>query len=324
MGVAQKTKAGFIGTANRLQLAISSRLIAGLAIALSLGIGIGIGIGLGLGISPGVAIAQSIPAHAEGLTEELVSVPLDANRQQAGVYSVRAGTSNHTRLAVLLPGYPSVVRPVVENGTMVRSKLTGNFLIRSRRLLTDESIATLIVDCHSESGDYCSAAYQSSQDRQQHVQKLIDAVRGKYPSLNEVWLIGTSMGTISSAFLPTYDPKSFAGAIHTASITEPWMQGSYRELANFDYTRSGIPQIFVHHRDDPCALTTYSGAKRISEKYGFPLITVVGGGGFQGGACQAQTEHGFKGMEPQTMRTIANILKSGKSEKLESFIVSQQ
>jgi len=253
MGVAQKTKAGLIGTANRLQLAISSRLIAGLAIALSLGIGIG------LGISPGVAIAQSIPAHAEGLTEELVSVPLDANRQQAGVYSVRAGTSNHTRLAVLLPGYPSVVRPVVENGTMVRSKLTGNFLIRSRRLLTDESIATLIVDCHSESGDYCSAAYQSSQDRQQHVRKLIDAVRGKYPSLNEVWLIGTSMGTISSAFLPTYDPKSFAGAIHTASITEPWVQGSYRELANFDYTRSGIPQVFCSPSRRPLRLNNLLG-----------------------------------------------------------------
>jgi hypothetical protein len=29
-------------------------------------------------------------------------------------------------------------------------------------------------------------------------------------------------------------------------------------------------------------------------------------------------------MEPQTMRAIANILKSGKSEKLESFIVLQQ
>lgn len=314
MGVAQKTKTGCIDRANRHQTAIGYRLIAGLATALSLGIG------LGLGISSGVAIAQSIPAHAEGLTEELVSVPLDANRQQAGVYSVKAGTSNHTRLAVLLPGYPSVVRPVVENGTMVRSKLNGNFLIRARRFLADESIATLIVDCHSESGDYCSAAYQSSQDRQQHVQKLINAVREKYPSLNEVWLIGTSMGTISSAFLPTYDPKPYAGAIHTATITEPWAQGSYRELANFDYTRSGIRQVFVHHRDDPCGLTTYSGAKRISEKYGFPLITVVGGGGFQGGACQAQTEHGFKGMEQQTMQAIAQFLKS---ERTSSSTVTQ-
>ena len=302
MGVAQKTR----------------------AVRCALTVCLGLGVGPGIGFSPRSSYAQSIPAHAQGLSEELFVVPLDTNQQQTGVYSIKTGTRNHTRLAVLLPGYPSVVRPVVENGVMVRSKLTGNFLIRARGFLADESIATLIVDCHSESGDYCSPAYQSSRDRQQHIQKLIDAVRVQHPSLEEVWLVGTSMGTISSAFLPTYDPKSFAGAIHTASITEPWVQGSYRELANFDYTRSGIPQVFIHHRDDPCALTTYSGAKRISERYGFPLITVVGGSGFQGGACQAQTEHGFKGMEPQTMRAIANILKAGNSEKLEGFIVLQQ
>jgi len=318
MGVARKTEAGFIGIVNRLQIAISLRRIAGLVFAIALGLG------LGLGLGPGAAIAQSIPAHAEGLSEELVTVPLGAGREQAGVYSIKTGTRNHTRLAVLLPGYPSVVRPVVENGVMLRSKLSGNFLIRARRFLTDESIATLIVDCHSDSGDYCSPSYQSSSDRHLDVQRLIEAVRSQRPSLSEVWLIGTSMGTISSAFLPTYDPKSYAGAIHTATITEPLVPGSYRELANFEYTRSGIPQIFVHHRDDPCALTTYSGAKRISEKHGVPLITVVGGSGFQGGACQAQTEHGFKGMESQTMRAIANVLKSGKSERLESFIVSQQ
>jgi len=272
---------------------------------------------LSLGLGPDFAFSQSVPPHAEGLTEELMTVQLDANRQQSGVYSVKTGTQNHSKLAVLLPGYPSVVRPVVEGGAMVRSKLTGNFLIRSRRHLSDESIATFIVDCQSESGDYCSAAYQSSNDRQQHVQKLIDFVRGRYPSLNEVWLVGTSMGTLSSAFLPTYDAKAYAGAIHTATITEPWAQGSYRELANFDYQRSGIPQFFVHHRDDPCSLTTHSGAKKISESYGFPLITVIGGSGFQGGACQAQTEHGFKGMEQQTMKAIATIIKSGKPERLE-------
>jgi hypothetical protein len=118
MGVAQKTRAVRLG--------------------LNICLGLGAGLGLGIGFNPDSSIAQSIPAHAEGLTEELVSVPLDANRQQAGVYSVRAGTSNHTRLVVLLPGYPSVVRTVVENGTMMRSKLNGSFLIRSRRILTDE------------------------------------------------------------------------------------------------------------------------------------------------------------------------------------------
>jgi ABC-type transporter lipoprotein component MlaA len=40
------------------------------------------------------------------------------------------------------------------------------------------------------------------------------------------------------------------------------------------------------------------------------------------GAEEQNTD--FKGIEPQTMRAIANILKAGNSEKLESFIVLKQ
>jgi len=139
---------------------------------------------LSLVLGPDFAFPQSAPSHAEGLTEELMTIQLDANRQQAGVYFVKTGTQNHSKLAVLLPGYPSVVRPVVEGGAMVRSKLTGNFLIRSRRHLSDESIATFIVDCQSESGDYCSAAYQSSNDRRQWIS------RWGLPGPNGAWLQG--------------------------------------------------------------------------------------------------------------------------------------
>lgn len=264
------------------------------------------------------AFAQPVPAHAEGLQEELISVTLaDGKHTQSGVYSIKKGTTKHTRLAVLLPGYPSVVRPVVSNGVMQTSKLTGNFLIRSRRHLADEVIATLIVDCHSDSGDYCSSGYQASADRQRDVQRLIDTVRERYPTLEEVWLIGTSMGTISSSFMPIHDPRRYAGAVHTASITEPLAPNSYRELINFDYSRSSVPQFFVHHKNDPCYLTTWAGAKRISDKYNIPLITVLGGSGFQGQACMAHTEHGFKGMESVTMAAIGRLIKTGKVEQLE-------
>jgi len=270
---------------------------------------------LGL-VSPG--FAQSVPAHAEGLQEELVSVTLaDGKRTQSGVYSIKKGTAKHTRLAVLLPGYPSVVRPVVSDGVMQSSKLTGNFLIRSRRHLADEAIATLIIDCHSDSGDDCSSGYQASAERQRDVQRLIDRVRERYSSIEEVWLIGTSMGTISSSLMPFHDPKRYAGAIHTASITEPEVPNSYRELANFDYSRSGVPQFFVHHKNDPCFLTTWAGAKRISDKHNIPLITVLGGSGFQGQPCMAHTEHGFKGMEAVTMNVIGRLVRTGKAEQLE-------
>ena len=261
--------------------------------------------------------AQQLPNASDGLQEELVTVDLDKDAKQTGLFSIKSGSKNHSRLAVFIPGYPSVFRPAVENGVMVSTKLSGNFLIRSRRHLADESIAILTVDCQSESGDICSSSYQASNERQLHIQKLISEIKKRYPTIQEVWLIGTSMGTISSSFMPTYAPKSYAGAIHTAAITEPIARNSYRELINFDYKKSGIPQFFIHHKDDPCYLTTWSGAKSISDKYGIPLITVFGGSNFQGNPCNAFTEHGFRGKESEVMQTIREIILPGTSKNSE-------
>jgi hypothetical protein len=264
-----------------------------------------------------VGYAQNVPVHAQGLSEELISVDLTGNKKQVGVFSIKKGFDKPTKLAVLLPGSPSVVRPVVENGVMTGSKLTGNFLIRGRRFLVDESVASLIVDCQSESGDYCASYYQASKQRQEDVDKLIAEVKKRAPSITEVWLVGTSMGTISSSYMPIHNPSGYAGAIHTAAITDPYAKGSYRELGGFDYKKSSIPQFFVHHISDPCALTTYPSAKSISEKYGITLVTVSGGTGFQGPACEALTEHGFRGKEKEVMNAMTAIIKTGKASQLE-------
>ena len=261
--------------------------------------------------------AQQLPNASDGLQEELITVDLDKDAKQTGLFSIKSGSKNHSRLAVLIPGYPSVFRPVVQNGVMISTKLSGNFLIRSRRHLADESIAILTIDCQSESGDICSSSYQASNERQVHVQKLINEVKKRYPTIQEVWLVGTSMGTISSSFMPTYAPRAYAGAIHTAAITEPYARNSYRELINFDYKKSGAPQFFIHHKDDPCYLTTWSGAKSISDKYGVPLITVFGGSNFQGNPCNAFTEHGFRGKELEVMQTIREIILTGTSKNSE-------
>ena len=260
--------------------------------------------------------AQNAATQTVGLNEEIISVDLSGDRKQVGVYTTSSSSKNPTRLAVLLPGYPSVVRPVVENGVMTSSRLSGNFLIRSRQFLVDEMIASLIVDCQSDSGDLCTSTYQSSKQRQEDVDKLIAEVKRRMPSISEVWLIGTSMGTISSSYMPIHNPSGYAGAIHTASITEPYARNSYRELGGFDYKKTAVPQYFVHHAADPCFLTTYAGAKSITDKYNVPLITVTGGGDFKGDACKAFTEHGFRGKEKEVMRNIGAIIKTGRADQL--------
>lgn len=260
--------------------------------------------------------AQDAATQTMGLNEEIISVDLSGDRKQVGVYTTGSNSKNPTRLAVLLPGYPSVVRPVVENGVMTNSRLSGNFLIRSRQFLVDEAIATLIVDCQSDSGDYCSSAYQASKQRQEDVDKLINEVKRRTPSIAEIWLIGTSMGTISSSFMPLHNPSAYAGAIHTASITEPYARNSYRELGGFDYKKTVVPQYFIHHAADPCYLTTYAGAQSITDKYKIPLITVTGGSGFKGNACNAFTEHGFRGKERDVMHAVGVLMKTGKVNQL--------
>lgn len=260
--------------------------------------------------------ARDIAAQTIDLNEEIISVNLSDDKAQVGVYTTISASKNPTRLAVLLPGYPSVVRPVVENGVMTNSRLSGNFLIRSRQFLVNEAIASLIVDCHSDSGDYCSSAYQASKQRQEDVDKLIAEVKRRTPSISEVWLVGTSMGTISSSYMPIHNPSGYAGAIHTASITEPYARNSYRELGSFDYKKTLVPQYFVHHAADPCYLTTYAGAKSITDKYKIPLITVTGGSDFKGDACKAFTEHGFRGKERDVMQNIGVIIKTGRADQL--------
>ena len=98
------------------------------------------------------AWAQVIPSHAEGLSEELLEVQIAGGTQRA-VLSHRKSNPDASKLLVLLPGHPSVVRPEMDNGVMMKSPLMGNFLIRARRHLVTEQVMTLLVDCHSQIGD---------------------------------------------------------------------------------------------------------------------------------------------------------------------------
>jgi hypothetical protein len=258
------------------------------------------------------AWTADVPQHAQGLDERLISVEPVAGVRQEGVLSLKDGTSAPSHLAVLLPGNPSVVRPQVEGRSMVASRLTGNFLIRARRHLAGAGVATLVVDCRTDQGDLCSGEYQASRQRYEDVARLVSAARAQLPSVKHVWLVGTSLGTISSAFMPTYaSPGEFAGVLHTAAITDPYRGQNARSLVRFDYRRVGIAQAFVHHKDDPCVATPYHRAESITMEAGVTLVGVTGAKGVRGDACQAHTQHGFVGVERAVMAELRRMMLEG-------------
>jgi hypothetical protein len=252
------------------------------------------------------AWAQEIPFHAQGLLEELLEVRIDGGVQRA-VLSRREGRKEETKLLVLLPGHPSVVRPEMANGVMVKSPLQGNFLIRARRHLVTDQVVTLLVDCHTNMGDFCRPEYQASKDRFKHVKTVIDLAKARIPTIKKVYLVSTSAGSVSSAFLALHGQDEFSGVFHTAALG-PLAPAPYTVLNNFNYSSIKIPQAFVHHTEDPCHYTKYEDIKSVAEKFRIPLISVSGGSDFLGQPCMAFSQHGFRNKEIVVMRHMLKML----------------
>lgn len=247
-------------------------------------------------------------AQATEVIEEIVTVTTRSGHQQAGVLGTSGPGSQPTKLLVIVSGHPGVTRPFVSATGRIQTKQDGNFLVRSRKYLVSGSVATLLLDCRSDFETLCTDEYQASVVRTEDIQLLVDQVRQRVPSLSEVWAVSTSRGVITTAAIAQHAPARYQGVIHTAGTYGKAIDQGVR------FERASVRQYFVHHKDDPCAMTLHEHAVAVTSKHGHPLITVLGGGGFRGQPCQAFTQHGFTGQEEKVARAIRGLVETGRSE----------
>jgi len=251
------------------------------------------------------AKAQSSEAN-EGLEERIVAAPLPRGAEIRGLVSKRIG-STPDRIALLFVGSPGILHLRDENG-VAHFDLKGNFLARARRHLNDDSIMTVLVDCPTDEWNGCDAAYRRSAQYAEDVAALIAALLKDFGS-KPVYVVGTSFGTVSSANLARRLGASLAGAVHTATFAGNSKHTFESGMSGFDWDQATVPQVFVHHRDDPCSATPYRDLK--SSIGTLPLMTVRGAQDTSGPACQAFSEHGFRGREDVVMHAIAAWIVHG-------------
>ena len=156
----------------------------------------------------------------------------------------------------------------------------------------------------------CPDVYQASLQRAQDIALLVQEVKKKIPSLEQTWAVSTSRGVITTAGLLKHDPSSYTGIIHTA--------GTYSKATDLGLAFGPFktPQFIYHHKSDPCPVTFYRDAAAIAEKWGVSLVTVDGGTGFRGDACQAFTQHGFTGREEKVAASINRLVEKGVLERI--------
>lgn len=255
-----------------------------------------------------LAMCAAHAADRASVVDTLVKVSLDRGAEQAGVLTMLRGDRPRT-LVLLMPGDPAVFRPVLENGEVSITRLRGNTLVRARHLLVRPGIATLLVDCRSDSGDSCRESYVLSKERVADVARLLARARQDVPGAQKVWVVGHSFGGHSSAALARWGEGVVDGAIYASAIFA--RSRTYPMLAGFDLSAAKVPQLIVAHRRDPCSGTTFSAAEHTARRYDIPLVAVTEASGAKGDPCAAFSEHGFVGAERIFMDIIADAVENG-------------
>lgn len=180
----------------------------------------------------------------------------------------------------------------------------ANVLIRIRENLAGSDIADAIVDAPSDKlPGGMTDDFRSGDQHAADVRKIVADLHARFPEARIV-LIGTSRGTISVAHLAVSLSDVVQGAVLSSTVTIGNQFGP--GLSTFDFASIKIPLLFVHHRDDGCRLSPYTGAERAAR--GAVLVSVSGGDPPQSGPCDPLSPHGYFGREAPTTQAIRNYL----------------
>jgi hypothetical protein len=191
------------------------------------------------------------------------------------------------------------------------------FMRMNQRILAEEGIALVVVDCPTDewsmAGDRptgCLDRYRSSKEHADDVRSVIAKL--KDDGFSKIYVMGHSLGTISSRWLAKNLGNEISGSIHSAAMNGPNRMGLATSLSGFPYDTITAPVLHVHNQNDACPYTAYAAVKQYA---GENLVTVRGGVG-EGDPCGARHLHSYQGREEVAVRAIVSWIKTGKVEKV--------
>ncbi|HET8871282.1 MAG TPA: alpha/beta hydrolase [Aquabacterium sp.] len=181
----------------------------------------------------------------------------------------------------------------------------GNFLVRSRHLFAAKGIVVALLDAPSDrlNPPYLSGFRQTNE----HVADLKAVIAWLRSQTHKpVWLIGTSRGTQSVAYVGTEltGQDGPDGLVLTSSILTDRKSLPVPSMA---LEKIKVPVLVVHHMQDGCSHCSYSETPLLMSKLiNAPRTELLPmrGGQSQGDPCEAFAYHGFNGIEADVVDHI--------------------
>lgn len=183
----------------------------------------------------------------------------------------------------------------------------GNFLVRTRQQFAEKRLAIAVIDAPSDRQTApCLDGFRQTAEHVADVKAVIAWL--KKQNNRPVWLVGTSRGTQSAAYVATQLEVKDGGpdglVLTSTILTDP----KSRSVPEMQVERIRIPVLVVHHKEDGCKLCNYADVPGLMKKItAAPRkeLLAFDGGKSQGDPCQAMAYHGFNGIEQEVVTKIS-------------------
>jgi pimeloyl-ACP methyl ester carboxylesterase len=251
-------------------------------------------------------LAATLPAPAaQAADEEVRTIPARPGVTQSFLLLRPAGTPA-----------ASVILFAGGDGNLALSarglgQLKGNFLVRTRARWAREGFLVAVLDRPSDRKDGLWN-FRTTPEHATDVGRVIAAMReiARAP----VWLVGTSMGTLSAANAAARLAEGGPdGIVLTSSVTET-SRVSHEAVRHAGLGDVRVPTLVVHHKDDACRASPYSGAEDILKALGRATVKELMA--FEGGSppisapCEARAAHGYLGIEATVVPAIGAWIRA--------------
>jgi dienelactone hydrolase len=256
-----------------------------------------------------VAALAGPAAFAQSAAPRVVDIPTRTGVTQRFVYIV---PSSAPKASVILFAGGHGGLQIKDGGSYGWGE--GNFLVRTRQQFADAGFAVAVIDAPSDkqSPPYLGGNRQKPEHRSD-VLAVIAWLKQQSPV--PVWLVGTSRGTQSAAYIATEATPAQGGPDGLVLTSTILVDPGGRAVPKMPLETLTIPVLVVHHQQDGCKACPFSEIPAMMEKLAktpkAELISVSGGQS-RGDPCEAMAYHGFNGLEADVVAKISRWVIAAK------------
>jgi len=244
-------------------------------------------------------LAISSPLWAQ--TQRVVDIP---TRPSVTQRMAVLGVEKPKAAVVLLAGGHGGLQITSNGGFKWGEK---NFVVRSRQLFASHGLTVAVVDAPSDRQN--PPHLGGFRQTPEHVADMKAVIAWlKQQADIPVWLVGTSRGTQSAAFIATQLAPADGGPEGVVLTSSILADARSRPLPKMPLGKIQVPTLIVHHKQDACEHCKYADLPQLVDKLtAVPrkeLLTFEGGRS-EGNPCEAMAYHGFNGIEEDVVAKIA-------------------